>query len=141
MKILGVYIKRFSLFNPDDILFESKNKGRMTRQGVNYIIKKYADKIRAKNPDFIPSSLSIHPHILRHSKATHLVNNGTGIFYVRDFLGHEDVQTTQIYLTSNPEVIRKAIEKAADSIGITNAGSYSNKEEAELEAFLIALKC
>lgn len=140
VKILQVYIKRFRLFSHDAILFESKNGGRMTRQGVNYIIKKYADRIRTENPGLIPSGLSIHPHILRHSKATHLVNNGTGIFYVRDFLGHEGVQTTQVYLTSNPEVTRKAIEKAADSIGIPNTGSYSKEEEAGLEAFLASLK-
>lgn len=139
-KLIQVYIKRFRLYNPDDILFESKNKGRMTRQGVNYIIKMYADKVKAEDPGLIPSSLSIHPHILRHSKATHLVNNGAGIFYVRDFLGHEGVQKTQTYLTSNPEVTRKAIEKAADSIGIPNTGSYSRKEEAELEEFLATLK-
>lgn len=140
VKLLKSYIERFHLTDSSSILFESKNGGRMTRQGVNYILKKYAEKVRKEVPGLIQEKLSVHPHILRHSKATHLVNNNTNIFHVRDFLGHESIQTTQVYLTSNPEFTRKAIEKAADSVGIPKSSSFSKDKRNELDEFLASLK-
>ena len=54
----------------------------------------------------------IHPHILRHSKAMHLLKNGVNLIYIRDFLGHSSVITTEIYARCNPELKRKYIEQA-----------------------------
>ena len=105
-KIVSKYIKRFRL-TPDAPLFCNKNGERLTRQGIRYIIQKYSKMANKNEPGIIESSA--YPHILRHSKATHLVNRGVNIYNVRDFLGHESVATTQIYLTTNPEITRKTI--------------------------------
>jgi site-specific recombinase XerD len=125
---------------PGDLLFESRTGGRMTRQGVSYILKKYASEASCANTGLIDKNILISPHILRHSKATHLINSGVHIFNVRDFLGHESVATTQVYLTSNAEITRKAIEKAASCVGIQAKSSYSQSEIMDLEQFLMTFR-
>ena len=84
--------------------------------------------------------VSAYPHILRHSKATHLVNRGVNIYNVRDFLGHESVATTQMYLTMNPEVTRKAIESAAKKTVPESLAFFSDKEKDDLLSFLDSLR-
>ena len=118
-------------------LFSNKNGDRMTRQGIRYIIKKYAAVADSKTPGVI--NANAYPHILRHSKASHLVDKGVSIYNVRDFLGHESVETTQIYLTSNPETTRKAIEAAAEKTVPDSAAYYSEEEKSELLDFLNSL--
>ncbi len=76
------------------------------------------------------------PHLLRHSKATHLVNAGVNIYNVRDFLGHASVTTTQVYLTSNPEVTRKALETAASQTVPKSSNYYTAEAKADLLSFL-----
>jgi len=73
---------------------------------------------------------------LRHSKATHLVNAGVNIYNVRDFLGHSSVVTTQVYLTSNPEVTRKAIERASAKTVSQSADFYAAEKKQTLMDFL-----
>ena len=74
--------------------------------------------------------------MFRHSKATHLVNRGVNIYNVRDFLGHELVESTQIYVTSNPEVTRKAIEQASAKTVPESADYYTPDEKQALMDFL-----
>lgn len=135
-KVIGRYIDRYRL-SGDMPMFANTNGKRMTRQGVGYIIKKYAGVAEKSMPGIIDANP--HPHILRHSKASHLVDNGVNIYNVRDFLGHESVATTQIYITSNPEVTRKAIEAAAEKTVPESAAYYSEEEKDELLAFLNSL--
>ena len=109
----------------------------MTRQGVNYFLILYTSMIRQDDADIIDPDISVHPHIMRHAKATHLVDSGkVSLKDVRDFLGHESVVTTEIYLSSNPEHTRKAIEDASNTLCIPKAGTYTKKEKESLEEFL-----
>lgn len=55
---------------------------------------------------------SISPHSLRHSKAIHLLQSGVPLIYIRDFLGHSSVTTTEIYAKVDAEEKRKAVENA-----------------------------
>ena len=103
---------------------------RLTRQGIRYIIQKYSKIANKNEPGIIESSA--YPHILRHSKATHLVNRGVNIYNVRDFLGHESVATTQIYLTTNPEITRKAIESVAEKTVPESLDFFSEEERDDL---------
>ena len=82
---------------------------------------------------------SVYPHRMRHSKATHLVESGINIYNVRDFLGHESVATTQIYLTTNPEVTRKAIESAAEKTVSESLDFFTKEERDDLLSFLESL--
>lgn len=132
-KILRQYINVFRL-KFEQPLFMNKQGNRLTRAGVSHIINKYALTAKANNTDF--SASVVTPHLMRHSKATHLVNHGVSIYAVRDFLGHVSVTTTQVYLTSNPEVTRAAIENAALKTAPDSTQYYSEDEKANLLAFL-----
>lgn len=136
-KIVSKYIKRFCLM-PDSPLFCNKNGERLTRQGIRYIIQKYSKMANENMPGIIEGSA--YPHILRHSKATHLVNSGVNIYNVRDFLGHESVATTQIYLTTNPEVTRKAIETVAEKTVPESLDFFSKEDRDDLLSFLNSLR-
>ena len=135
-KIVSKYIKHFRL-TPDSPLFCNKNGERLTRQGIRYIIQKYSKMANENTPGIIEGSA--YPHILRHSKATHLVNRGVNIYNVRDFLGHESVATTQIYLTTNPEITRKAIESVAEKTVPESLDFFSKEDRDDLLSFLDSL--
>ena len=91
-------------------LFYNSRNDKLTRAGVNCILLKYATMARVKNPGLIPDKISCHS--LRHSKAMHLLQAGVHLVYIRDFLGHESVQTTEIYARVDSKQKREAIEKA-----------------------------
>ena len=93
----------------DQPLFTNHQRGKLTRAGVTYILKKYFDAARQTNPH-LPTKIS--PHILRHSKAMHMLQAGINLIYIRDFLGHVHVETTEIYAKADTEMKRRAIESA-----------------------------
>ena len=72
-------------------------------------VKKYFEAARQTNPH-LPTKIS--PHILRHSKAMHMLQAGINLIYIRDFLGHVHVETTEIYAKADTEMKRRAIESA-----------------------------
>lgn len=117
INIAKAYINDYSLYNESKIssaLFFNKKQEKLTRAGISYIVNKYFGAARKKRPDLFPNKIS--PHIFRHSKAMHLLESGVNLIYIRDFLGHSSVTTTEIYAKSNPEVKRKAIEQASHNV-------------------------
>ena len=78
--------------------------------------------------------MKISPHGLRHSKAMHLLENSVNLIYIRDFLGHVSIETTEIYAIANPEIRRKQIESASKAV--IKKGRYSEKHKNDLLKFL-----
>ena len=97
-----------------DYLFKNHMKEPFTRQGINYLINKYASKAREVDSALIPDDLS--PHKLRHTVAMELVNAGVDLIYIRDLLGHVSVTTTEVYAKANSMHQRQAIEAASKEI-------------------------
>lgn len=91
-------------------LFYNSRKEKLTRAGVHHILQHYARMARENDPKLIPDKIS--PHSLRHSKAMHLLQAGVNLVYIRDILGHESVQTTEVYAKVDSKQKREAIEKA-----------------------------
>ncbi|SFD18540.1 tyrosine-type recombinase/integrase [Ruminococcus albus] len=135
-KIVSKYIRQYRL-TPESPLFCNRKGDRLTRQGIRYIIRKYSKIANETVPGIIDGS--VYPHRMRHSKATHLVDNGVNIYNVRDFLGHESIATTQVYLTTNPEVTRKAIESIAKKTVPESLDFFSEEKKDDLLSFLDAL--
>lgn len=131
---LRKYINVFEL-GKDDILFFNKQKQKLTKEGISYILNKYI--IRAKKEHSELYSKKISPHSLRHSKAMHLLESNVNLIYIRDFLGHTSVATTEIYAKANPEIRRKQIENASEKI--IKKSRYTKKEKNNLENFLKTL--
>jgi site-specific recombinase XerD len=133
--IIKIYIKENQLNKPQCStlpLFTNKSHRKLTRVGITYILNKYVSIARETAPELF--SESIFPHLLRHSKATHLLMVDVNLIYIRDLLGHASVVTTEIYAKSNPEFMRKAIEKVA--VKTTPEDNYSEEEKQELIDFL-----
>lgn len=83
-------IKKYSSNNSiNNYLFKSKNGKKISPSTIYRIVKKYFRQISSKN--------KISPHVLRHSFATHMINNGADINSVKEILGHSSLASTQIY--------------------------------------------
>lgn len=89
----------------DAPLFFNHSGGKLTRAGVTYIVKKYTEEFTAVN------NAAISPHILRHTKAMHLLQAGVNIVYIRDLLGHSDITTTEVYARADLKMKQSALEK------------------------------
>lgn len=104
-------------------LFYNQRCTALTRGGITHILQKYANKIGC--PD-IPSKIT--PHILRHSKAMHLLQAGINIILIRDILGHVSVQTTEMYARVDMETKRKALENAYSDMTPGNMLDWNQDE-------------
>lgn len=93
-------------------LFTNQRNEKLTRAGICYILKKYAI-LANKSHEHFPDPKSVTPHILRHSKAMHLLEAGVNIIYIRDILGHVDVSTTEVYARANMAMKQAALEKVS----------------------------
>lgn len=87
----------------ENIVFLNRRGSRLTREMVFTIIKKHAKLAGIKK--------SISPHTFRHSFATHLVEGGADLRAVQEMLGHESIQTTEIYTHLDREFLRETILK------------------------------
>ena len=85
-----------------DNLFVTTNGQVMTRQAIHAFIKEYAEKCGLEG---------VSPHTLRHSFATHLVQNNADIRSVQQMLGHADISTTQIYTHITSAQLKKNYER------------------------------
>ena len=85
-------------------LFVNINGKRLTRQGFWKIIKYYKEQAHITK--------DITPHVLRHSFATHLLQNGADLKSIQTMLGHSDISSTQVYMQFQDEGLKDIYKKA-----------------------------
>lgn len=116
--LLGSYMEHLhphkGISEGDQYVFVNQKGQHLSRWGISYIINKYVGSA-SKDPKF-QIKFPITPHVFRHSKSVHLLQSGINLIYIRDFLGHSDCSTTQIYARADTELKRKAIEAAYSDI-------------------------
>ena len=123
-----------SYLHSDMPLFWNVHKQKLTRSGITYILRKYVDMAGNASPE-MPTNIS--PHKLRHTKAMHLVQADVNPVYIKDFLGHADISTTEIYARADNESKRAALEKATAHLGLPVISSW--EQDVELIDWLSSL--
>lgn len=95
----------------DNLFFTVRNgcPTRMTEDNVRHLARHYGTMAR-KCCKEVPKN--VHPHLFRHSRAMHLYEHGMDLMLVSQWLGHAQFKTTLIYARADPEMKRKAIERA-----------------------------
>lgn len=106
VSLRDILIIQQKLKKHNDFLFTNGRGGRLTEASIQKIVAKAA-RITGINND-------VSPHTLRHSFATHLLENGTDIRYIQALLGHAKLETTQIYT----HVARNQLEKIISPLDI-----------------------
>ena len=88
----------------EEALFVNVNGTRLTRQGFWKIVKYYKEQAHIEK--------HITPHVLRHSFATHLLQNGADLKAIQTMLGHSDISSTQVYMQFQDPGIKNEYKKA-----------------------------
>lgn len=106
VQLLNSYLElrnKLNFINDKDFLLITSRGKKIYENLVNRVTKKYFSKYSSK--------LKKSPHILRHSFATHLLDNGADLNSVKDLLGHTSLAATQIYTNRSIEEIKKVFKK------------------------------
>ena len=111
-------------------LFVSNRGDRLSRDAVEHIVRKYVEL--ASNRCATLKGKRVTPHVLRHSAAMQLLQNGVDRTIIALWLGHESVETTQMYIHANIELKEQAMAKT--KLVAVPAGRYRPNDE--LLAFL-----
>ena len=124
VQLLRDHLRENGLDRPEHAerpLFQNRQGGRFSRSGVRYVLQNYVRTVRRDHPGF---TQPVSPHSLRHTKGMHLLQSGVSLEIIRDFLGHVDAKTTQIYARANLEMKRKALEKVAENAPLPKMPSW-----------------
>lgn len=84
------------------------HRGQMSVENVASFLKRYGQSARKVCPDVPPR---LHAHLFRHSRAMNLYQMGIPLPYIKDFLGHSDINTTDIYSKTNIDMMKEALER------------------------------
>lgn len=109
-RYIDFYRSSFVHDNVEQLFVNSSGKP-LTPRGIQYILEKQGEKAGLRK--------KVHPHMLRHSFATHLLDNGASLRVVQELLGHESLSTTQIYTHVSIQKIREAYDAAMKQLPLT----------------------
>jgi site-specific recombinase XerD len=129
VELLRDHLQENHLGSPEQFdkpLFQNTRHQRLSRSGIRYILQKHLVRARSKLPTL---DRTVSPHTLRHAKGMHLLQSGISLDMIRDFLGHVDVKTTQIYARANLEMKRNALEKITDPSPVRTIPSWQQNKD------------
>jgi site-specific recombinase XerD len=117
----------------DTVVFPSARGTRLSSDGVHYLLTKHVERARRSCPSL--DNKHVTPHVLRHTTAMELLQAGVDPAVIALLLGHESIETTQVYLDANLEIKQAALDKV-DPQGASR-GRF--KPDDQLLAFLKSL--
>lgn len=106
-KLLVLLRDYFKKYKPKEYLFEGQTGGRYSERSVQQVLKQILIKAKINTKGSV--------HTLRHSYATHLIEQGTGIRFVQELLGHKSIKTTLIY-THLTDATKRKIKSPLDNL-------------------------
>ena len=106
-KLLVLLRLYFKEYKPSEYLFEGRQKGKYSERSVQQLLKQTLVKTQIKKKGSV--------HTLRHSYATHLIEQGTDIRFVQELLGHKNIKTTMIY-THLTDATKRKIKSPLDNL-------------------------
>ena len=109
----------------------------LTRDGIAYILRQHAAAVALELPTLAHKRIT--PHVLRHSCAVALLQSGTDVTVIRDYLGHASIATTGRYITTNLKMKREAMQAFWKKAGIEPSRAKPWRPKADLLAFLQSL--
>ena len=115
-------------------LFSSQSHEKMTRSCVTNIVNKYVGIAKEKHTDLFLDTYS--PHSFRHSKAVHMLEAGNELIYIRDFLGHKSIKTTEIYAVVSQAIVTKALKERKIPEATLNLNPIDTFETNPIPTFL-----
>lgn len=130
-------LQEISQVSDQQYVFLNRQAQPLTRDGIAYILSKHAAAVAKARPSL--ASKHITPHVLRHSCAVALLQSGTDVTVIRDYLGHASIATTGRYLTTSLQMKRNAMQVFWKHAGIDPSDSKPWKPKPDLLAFLQAL--
>jgi integrase/recombinase XerD len=119
------------------LIFLNRHGQPLTRDGIAYILRKHASAVAQERPALARKRVT--PHVLRHSCAVALLQSGTDVTVIRDYLGHASVATTGRYITTNLKMKREAMQAFWKSAGIEPSRAKPWRPKSNLLAFLCSL--
>ena len=126
--IVGKYMAIHGVSDPDAPLFANSQGKKLSRAGIQHIIDKYVALAKARDGSMF--RIKVTNHTFRHSKAVHLLEAGVNLVYIRDFLGHSSVTTTEVYAKISPVIKKRHLLEHSAVLG--DGGKYSLSEKTEL---------
>lgn len=121
--------------NRNDYLFPSQRSNRITTACIRNLVNKYVTTAKTDNPDLFNEE-SYSPHSFRHSKAVHMLEAGVPLIYIRNFLGHESIQTTEIYLRIHQSSVSKILKERKSETALPKINEYSTSTNQDIPDFL-----
>lgn len=106
-ELFDLYIKEYRNIYAENgfkYMFVSTRKGKISPRSVQLLL----EDVKIKSG----LNIDLHPHMLRHSFATHLLDNGADLRTVQELLGHENISTTQLYTHLTYDRLKKAVDVA-----------------------------
>lgn len=116
------------LLGDKEPFFQNGRRARLSRHGARYILLKYLRRATSSMPNLARAGIS--PHTFRHTKAMHLLQSGVPLIMVKDFLGHMDMKSTEVYVQADLEMKRKALD-------LSNGPHATDPPKARLSRSLI----
>ena len=121
--------------NRNETLFQSQRADKITTACIRNLVNKYVQMAKREHPELFAES-NYSPHSFRHSKAVHMLEAGVPLIYIRNFLGHESVSTTEVYARVSQASVTKVLQERNLPVPIQDTSNNPKISDDNVPDFL-----